>query len=161
MTAYYGIIDGFGFGVFMIEMPNQDTEGNYINQDNMYYNLYFDNYIVQTPDGLTDIPYNYNDGEYFQVSGTSHTFKYVNPINERIGVQTFYKVGDALNSSDLVWYYIQSESDAIAAVQGSKLVTRTEYFDGAGRMVSPDTKGFLIRRITFADGTQQTMKVMK
>ena len=161
VTSYYDIIEGFGFGIFMIDMPNQDTEGNYINQENMYYNLYLDDTPVATPLGLTDIPYTYTYGDFFQVSGTSHTFKYVNPINEKIGVQTFYKVGDQLNRSDLVWYYIHSEPDAIAAVKDGQAVARTEYFDGAGRMVSPDTKGLLIRRITFADGTQQTTKVMK
>ena len=60
-----------------------------------------------------------------------------------------------------MWYYIHSEPDAIAAVKDGQAVARTEYFDGAGRMVSPDTKGLLIRRITYADGTQQTTKVMK
>ena len=162
VTAYYGIIEGFGFGLFMIDMPNKDTEGNYINQDNMYYNLYFDNYIVETPEGLTDIPYNYTYGNYFQVSGTSHTYQYVNPINEKIGVQTFYKAGNVVNGSELIWYYVNGEDpNGIQGADTDLQPVRTEYFDGAGRMVSPDTKGLLIRRITFADGTQQTMKVMK
>lgn len=163
MTSFHDIIEGYGFGMFLIDMPNQDVDGNYINQDNMYYNLYIDDKQIALPNGETNIPYAYVDGDFFmQVSGTAHTFKYYDPVNEKVGFQTFYKVGDEVNQSELVWYYIKNESDAIASVNGNKQVVSTEYFDLTGkRLAAPATKGLFIQKTTYSDGTQRTVKTAK
>jgi hypothetical protein len=143
----------------MIDMPNQDTEGNYINQENMYYNLYLDDTPVANPEGQTDIPYTYTYGDFFQVSGTSHTFKYVNPISEKIGVQTFYKAGNVVNGSELIWYYV--DPNGIQGADTDLQPVRTEYFDNMGRKVAPGTKGLLIKRTTYNDGSQKTVKTVE
>lgn len=163
MTSFHDIIEGYGFGMFLIDMPNQDVDGNYINQDNMYYNLYIDDKQIALPNGETNIPYAYVDGDFFmQVSGTAHTFKYYDPVSEKVGFQTFYKVGDEVNQSELVWYYIKNESDAIASVDGNKQVVSTEYFDLTGkRLAAPATKGLFIQKTTYSDGTQRTVKTAK
>ena len=155
-----GIIEGYGFGLFAIDMPATDTQGNYINQENMYYNVYMDQSILQAPNGMTDIPYNYTDGQYIRVSGTSHTFTYTTPITERIGVQVFYRVGDVVNHSNLVWYDVDTEG--IARVATDADIVSTEYFDLTGRRLNipqPTAKGqCVVRRTTYADGTIKTTK---
>ena len=151
-----GIIEEYGFGLFAINMPATDTNGNYINQDNMYYNVYMDDKILQSPAGDTDIPYNYTDNYYIRVTGMSHTYLYTTPITDRIGVQVFYRVGDVVNSSNLVWYDIATEGIADAHAQQPAL--RTDCYDALGRPVAPDAKGLVIRRTTFADGTVRTDK---
>ena len=118
---------------------------------------------IALPNGETNIPYAYVDGDFFmQVSGTAHTFKYYDPVSEKVGFQTFYKVGDEVNQSELVWYYIKNESDAIASVNGNKQAVSTEYFDLTGkRLAAPATKGLFIQKTTYSDGTQRTVKTAK
>jgi len=149
-----GIIEGYGIGVFAINMPATDVDGNYINQDHMYYNIYLDNTVMKTIDGLTDIPYNYTDGQYIRVSGQSHTFTYTTPINDRIGVQVFYKVGDVVNSSNLVWYNLKADAIDTATVPDGM---STDY-DLSGRRVAPGHKGLTLRRIHRPDGSVVTTK---
>ena len=156
VVSWSGIIEGFGFGLFAINMPAADVDGHYINQDNMYYNVFIDGQQLVTPDGQTDIPYNYTDGQTIRVSGTSHTFQSYTDITDRIGVQVFYRVGDVVNSSNLVWYDIATEG--IADAHAQQPVLRTDCYDALGRPVAPDTKGLVIRRTTFADGTVRTDK---
>lgn len=160
VQSFHDIIDGYGFGMFLIDMPNQDVDGNYINQNNMYYNLYIDDNAITTPEGETNIPYNYVDGNFFmQVAGTGHTFKYTEPVNEKIGVQTFYQVGDVVNQSELVWYYIKNESDGITTT--SKETVSTEYFDLTGKRLAAPAKGLFIQKTTYSDGTQRVVKTAK
>jgi hypothetical protein len=137
-------------------MPNLDVNGNFINQDNVYYNVYLDDKILQSPAGDFDIPYNYTDGQFIQVSGTMHTFMSYNDITDRIGVQVFYKVGDQLNHSALVWYDLKQA--AVASAEAPKTVRRVDCFDAQGRRVAPGTKGLVVRQTTYSDGTKQTVK---
>lgn len=157
VVSWSGIIEGYGFGIFAIDMPACDTEGRYINQANMYYNVFVDNAQVQTPDGQTDIPYGYSDGQLIRVNGSNHTFTCYTPIAERIGVQVFYKVSDVVNSSALVWYDVNA--DGIAA-RTTDTEDRTDYFDALGRPAQPGDKGLLIRRTTHPDGTTTVSKRM-
>lgn len=156
IISWTGIVEGFGFGLFAIDMPNQDTEGNFINQDNMYYNVYLDDKILQSPAGAFDIPYTYSDGQFIQVKGTTHTFMSYNDITDRIGVQVFYKVGDQTNHSELIWYDIKNA--AVAATEARKTVQRVDCFDAQGRRVAPGTKGLVVRQTTYTDGSKQTVK---
>ena len=156
IISWTGLIEGFGFGLFAIDMPNLDVNGNFINQDNMYYNVYLDDKILQSPAGDFDIPYNYTDGQFIQVSGTMHTFMSYNDITDRIGVQVFYKVGDQLNHSALVWYDLKQA--AVASAEAPKTVRRVDCFDAQGRRVAPGTKGLVVRQTTYSDGTKQTVK---
>lgn len=156
VVSWSGIIEGFGFGLFAINMPAADVDGHYINQDNMYYNVFIDGQQLVTPDGQTDIPYNYTDGQTIRVSGISHTFQSYTDITDRIGVQVFYRVGDVVNSSNLVWYDIATEGIDEAATTSPAV--RTDCYDALGRPVAPDAKGLVIRRTTFADGTVRTDK---
>jgi len=154
-----GIIDEYGFGLFAINMPATDTQGNYINQENMYYNVYMDDKILQSPAGETDIPYNYTDGYYIRVSGMSHTYLYTTPITQRIGVQVFYRVGDVVNSSQLVWYDVNS-ADGVSPALAQQPAGRVEYFDVSGRRLdAASARGLVVRRTTLADGTRRVEKV--
>ena len=153
-----GIIEGYGIGIFAIDIPATDVDGHYINQKNMYYNVFVDDRQLLTPDGRADIPYNYTDGQTIRVSGTSHTFTYTEaePVNDRIGVQVFYRVGDVVNQSNLVWYDVKSA--AIDGTENSRAIVSTECYDAMGHRVEPTAKGLIIRRTTYADGTVETMK---
>ena len=154
-----GIIEGYGIGLFAIDIPATDVDGHYINQENMYYNVFIDDRQLLTPDGRSDIPYNYTDGQTIRVSGTSHTFTYTEaePVNDRIGVQVFYRVGDVVNHSNLVWYDVNAAAIDTAV---AKSEAHTEYFDAMGRTSSAKAKGLVVRRTTFADGTTETRKTV-
>ncbi len=157
VISYSGFIAEYGLGVFAIDMPATDVEGNYINQENMYYNVYVDDRQLQTADGKTDIPYNYTDGQTIRVSGTSHTFTCATPINDRIGVQVFYRVGDVVNHSNLIWYNISTEG--LNDVARPALSIQQDY-DLQGRHVNAGAKGLHIRRTTLPDGTVVTRKAL-
>ena len=158
VQAWSGIIEGFGFGMFAIDMPNRDTEGRFINQDNMYYNVFVDGKPLQAPNGDTDIPWTYTDGQNIQISGSVHSFKTDTDIADCISVQVFYRVGDTVNSSNLVSYDVKA--NAINDTDANTIV-RTDCYNLQGHRVSPSTPGLQIRQITRADGSRQTVRYLK
>lgn len=162
-----------GFGYFDVMIPTEDVNGKYINPNKLYYCFYLDDekepYTFQTSDGeytdlpqgdtITYIPYYFNNqwdlGLY---DSNVHQVYYYFADYDRIGVQSVYTGGNAWTESDISWF---KNPDGINGIASESVPTATRYFDLSGRNVPAGTKGVIIKRERFADGTTRVKKVVK
>lgn len=143
------------------DIPVTDTEGNYINPDNMYYNVYVDGKLYSlTPEiygdlteTITDIPYNFSKtGVVFTNGGTEHTLTLYIEGDITFGVQSFYTVGGETHASALV----STEGSSVETLSAS--ATTTEYLTLSGQRVANPAAGIYIRVDHLSDGSVRTSK---
>jgi hypothetical protein len=103
-----GEVGGNNYGSFNV--PTLDTEGNFINPNDLYYRIYFDEdelftfgpdeypYVTQF---MTDVPYNYTEGYDFGVGGA--TVYFYETGFRRVGIQSVFCGGGEVHESDIVY----------------------------------------------------------
>ena len=171
----YGELDGYNYGSFNV--PTVDTEGNFIDPNNLYYRIYFDDDELFTfgPDEypyveefMTDVPYNYTDGYDFGVGGA--TIYFYETGFQRVGIQSVFRGGGEEHVSDIVYMELTDGS----APEGSAEVYagycdvhanktgitagRAQGYDLASYIYDPSLKGMKVKglRITAPQGTAVT-----
>lgn len=144
-------------------IPMTDTDGNYINPQNMYYNVYVNgqlyslthdiyNAITET---ITDIPYEFSmTGVVFTNGGEQHSLTLYIEEEPEFGVQSFYTVNGETRKSALITAGTSGIRDVTAASSAS-----TEWYNLNGVRVINPSKGLFIRVDRLADGTVKTSKV--
>lgn len=163
-------------GEFNFILPMVDTEGNLLDLDNYYYNIYFDNELFTFYadeyeefealgiEEITNIPYNFADDWDFYVKGSQHTLYYFVDGFETIGVQAVYTIDGVTNKSDLVNFNMETgetnivKPAALETIEGAKEVSATVYYDLTGRKVDTPSNGLFIKKTTYSDGTVKTVK---
>jgi len=109
-----GSIDGYNYGQFSI--PTVDVDGNFIDPNDLYYRIYFDDDELFTfgPDEypyveeyMTDVPYNYTEGYDFGQGG-SYIYFYETGF-QRVGIQSVFKGGGEEHVSDIVYYTLKED----------------------------------------------------
>lgn len=127
-TKYEPLHEFWGFGVIGFAIPSMDKDGNYINPDELYYNVFPDDSTVPfvfTPedyydmqvDEMTDVPYGYFEDFDFRVSGVNHTVYFYHDW-KRVGVQVIQKHDGKETRSDIV--YSDNSSGAASVAVGDK-----------------------------------------
>ncbi len=112
-TKYEPMDDMWGFGVIGFAIPSMDTNGVYINSDELYYNVFPDDsttpfvfspedYIDMEVEPMTDVPYGYYEDFDFRVSGVNHTVYFYHEW-KKIGVQVIQKHDGKETRSDIVY----------------------------------------------------------
>ena len=103
-----GAVGGYNYGSFSV--PTVDTEGNFINPNDLYYRIYVDDDELFTfgPDEypyvtefMTDVPYNYTEGYDFGVGG-ARVYFYETGF-QRVGIQSVFRGGGEEHVSDIVY----------------------------------------------------------
>ena len=103
-----GELGGYNYGSFNV--PTVDTEGNFINTNDLYYRIYFDDDELFTfgPDEypyvtefMTDVPYSYTEGYDFGVGGA--TVYFYETGFHRVGIQSVFRGGGEEHVSDIVY----------------------------------------------------------
>ena len=107
-----------GYGSVAFTIPVEDVDGNDLNEEDLYYQLFSridgkEEPIVFTPEicerlteDMTEIPYTFTDNWDFEDKGTYKVvfLNYNFNLNyEAIGVQSIYKGGGETNKSEIVW----------------------------------------------------------
>lgn len=107
-----------GYGYLAFTIPVEDVDGNDLNEEDLYYQLFSridgkEEPIVFTPEicerlteDMTEIPYTFTDNWDFEDKGTYKVvfLNYNFNLNyEAIGVQSIYKGGGETNKSEIVW----------------------------------------------------------
>ena len=166
-TGYSALDPSYG-GYIAFKIPCADTKGNFINPDKLYYNVFVDGetepYEFTTDDyknltaNMTNVPYSFADSWDFYADGDAHKVYYYVDGVDKWGLQSVYTGGGETHKSNVVWF------DAAAA--GVKSVinygkSTVAYYDLTGRRVSKAQGGLFIKKITYADGSQKTVKVLK
>lgn len=116
VEAYSAITSyGMGFGFIGFNGPYFDTEGNYLNPENLYYKLYVDDklYTFQ-PNLYTDleeptdnIPFLFNGNDFYTDKYNHEITLYIQPA-KNIGVQLVYTGGGEVHESDICWNDVNS-----------------------------------------------------
>ena len=168
----YGELGGYNYGSFNV--PTLDTEGNFINPNDLYYRIYFDDDELFTfgPDEypyvtefMTDVPYNYTEGYDFGVGGASVYF-YETGF-QRVGIQSVFRGGGEEHVSDIVYMELtdgsapEGSAEMYAgycddhATQTGISVGRAQGYDLASYIYDPSLKGMKVKglRITAPQGT--------
>lgn len=163
--------DSFGITFFVFLLPYEDTEGNYINPDCMTYSVFFDGdetpYVFEEPaytqfsEPMSEIGF-YFSNSVINVSPSEGYMRHLiylqtNDYNS-IGVRSYYTMDGVRNESPIMWYHRnQTEvNDMMDAVE----VASVEYFDMSGRRLDSPAGGIVIKKTTFADGTEKTSKTV-
>lgn len=124
-TKFEPYHDMWGFAVIGFAIPCMDTEGNYINSDELYYNVFADDsdtpfvftpddYIDMTADSMTDVPYGYYEDFDFKVNGVNHTV-YLYHDWQKVGVQVIQKHDGVETRSKVVYTNDETGIDSVEA----------------------------------------------
>ncbi len=160
--------EDYGYGGFAVNIPSSDADGNFLNPNKMYFNVFFDGDEPETfsPDdyealteSMTNVPYNFSDSWDFYVSGELHTVYFYTDA-ECVGVQSFYTGGGETHCSNVVWY--PEVPASIKNLNNSNANVKSEtYYDLQGRRLNAPAHGINLKVTTYADGTKSTQKVLK
>lgn len=143
--------DSYGFAEFSFDVPLLSTNGDLLDVNNLYYNIYIDEDEVYTFDPsvyehidevMTDIPATFTEYWDFHVQNDTHHIMYLWFTGYgRIGVQSVYKVGDDVRRSSIVY------NDGTIGI-ADNTVTRNDapatYYDLLGRRVANPANGVFI-----------------
>ncbi len=157
---------GYYYGYVWFDASAFDANGYYMDINQMYYNVYFDDKLFTfTPDtymklseDLTNVPYTFSDGFSINYFGARHYFFYYDDTVKKIGVQIVYTGGGETKKSNITTYKIDSGS--VAEQVADKEVASTVYTDLYGRRVENPENGLFIKTETYTDGTSATSKVV-
>lgn len=148
--------------------PTLDVNGTYLNPDNLYWRLYFDDQLFTfetweywgLSEDKTEIPYGFDD---------NWDFMFYNDIGEQmvaiyksdyrnIGIESVYRVGDKEFVSERAYY-----GDTTSAIQqvenAASDILDSTYFDLSGRKVANPTSGIYLKADHLSNGTTRTRKV--
>lgn len=116
--AELGTFDDFGYSYAQVSVAKNDSEGNVLNTDNLYYSIYIGDsptpYVFSASDytndfgeDVTEIPFNYDGYDFYPFSPGSeiHTFfTYFSTDNLRMGVQAiYYDAEGTVHRSNIVY----------------------------------------------------------
>ncbi len=150
-------------------LPNVDEEGNILDIENLYYEVYvngdlqyFD--IVDEDwnvENTSRVPYLYDDWNDFWVDTTDprdHTvyIYYDGDINS-IGIRSIYvnENGEDIYSQMGYW----GDPDSIEEISGNQMPVDVKWYDLQGRPMSGKGQGISIKVATYSDGRVERSKV--
>ena len=160
-----------GWSVLHFTIPTVDVDGNKLNENKLFYNIYLDDEVftfdpetyIGLSSAMTDIPYKFEDNINFDIymSNGRHTVYIYTNDYDKAGVQSIYTAGDQVNRSEIV-YVNNPSSSGINEVTTTAQVINTRYYDLTGRELSKaPLTGLYLQCTTYSDGTTATIKVMK
>ena len=145
-----------------------DVDGNYITPAKLSYQVYVDDELFvfeqdeyEDLDGDYDeLPYGYSDGYWI---GETYLSLFFQPAKS-VGLQSIYRGGGVENRSNIVVYDLETgDTGLVTGISRTetKTVSDEGYYDATGRKVAADAKGFVIKTVTFADGSKKSYKVIR
>lgn len=162
----------WGMGYIIFDLPKVSEDGDLLNTDSLYYNMYVndvvfvfynDEYPIDV-DEMENVPYNYSNGWDIDLDKGSiqhYLYYYIEYGVESIALQSFYEAEDGTRYySDKT--YVLGGTDSVADTSMAKAeAVSVEYYTLSGVRVANPTAGIYIQRTTYADGTTQVQKTLK
>lgn len=159
---YFGTVD------FVFLLPYEDVNGNFIDPENMSFSIFMDSdkpYVFEPEqypafmEPVSEFGF-YDMNKYVVNTGADGKQRHIVYLTtnsyEKIGVQSYYTVNGVRNASAIMWY--DRNGLLVDKVEAEKDVSHVETYDLMGRKVSNDTKGVVVRRVTYTDGTVKSFK---
>ncbi|MDE7343730.1 MAG: hypothetical protein K2N19_06920 [Muribaculaceae bacterium] len=181
-----------GWGSLMVDLVPYDADVNALDTSRFYYRLYRDNGMLPLDpadsalnpkayegidEPMEEIPYTFINGEGLTSMGSSknRTVYYFRPADERMGVQSLYKLenGETIYSdvcfidvNNFETYVVKWEDmpnnpnySSVESISDAPVVS-VKCYDINGRAVSADYKGLIIEEKTLSDGKRIVSKRM-
>lgn len=154
------------------EIPSFGTGGEFIPQENLYYQISFDGNPLEFYD-TTFIPYygqfvDNDTMESIQLSSEnydSHNLQVPYNPKKTISIQSFYFFEGETIPSELMEYEIKNGEivdSGVDSAQAAMEISSVRYFDLNGVAVNPaEMKGVMVRETVFSDGSRKTEKVIR
>lgn len=151
-------------------LPNVDEEGNILQVNNLYYEIYVNGELQYydlidedyNVDNTARIPYLYNDWYDFWVDSDDprdHTvYLYYDGVVKGIGVRSIYvnENGEDVYSKMEYW----GDANGVEGVVGDKVPVSVKWYDLQGRPMNGKGTGVAIRVATYSDGSLSRSKVI-
>lgn len=175
ITATMPFDSSRGYGGIQWDMPSVTVDDIRHMPGYLYYRIYVDDELYEfTPavyhtikEPMTEVPFGFNDEYDFVAEVMSddtgmrvhRLYHYFKADEVKIGIQTVYRNGDTVSESAIAETVLVRNA-GMTDTMALRDVTSVAYFDMTGCEVSASTRGVLIRRTTYADGTVQTEKIL-
>lgn len=156
-------------GWVVFDLPRNNVENSFMDQSNVYYNIYFDDELATFyPDQylgikkeMTDVPVDFNDTQRydFQTYGSQHRVVIYDSGISSVGVRAVYVNGDERLYSDIVY----SDGTVISGIKNASADAKTKsisYYDLSGRMIQNSKHGLFIKKTVMSDGSVKTSKTV-
>lgn len=155
------ISDDWGNRVW-VQIPNTDTDGNLLDEDNLYYELFLDGdpyeLDIEYPgieEHPTWVPYKFQNMDIF-VAGKDHTVYFYAEGAETFGMRSVY----VNEEGNVIYSTITGDGNDVAVDTVKADVEQIEWYDLMGRRISRPEKGIVIRSMRYNDGNVKTQKVV-
>lgn len=162
---YKDYMSTYNFNVVSFILNPHDVDGNFIDPNNMAYQIYVDNpeepFILDSIDyqiqgEMTDVPYYFTDN--YAIVPQTETARMVylfTDVSDSIGFRQIYTVDDVRNESAILWYNVKTQTTSVTGIRSithtEVLPRRQEIYDVSGRRLGAMRKGLNIVRK--ADGS--------
>lgn len=176
ITQYNATIDQWGYNALQFTVYATDKDGNFMVPEKVTWRAWIDDepFIFTTDDyetlseDMEEIPFGWYDSGY-NIYTSFYTIFFEPAKN--VGLQTIYRGGGEERHSNVVLYDLataqilsvpEEEITGIGStVKSDAKVTGVAYYDAAGRQVSASAKGFVVKTVTYSDGTRESFKMVK
>ncbi len=166
--SFYSVTERTSYDLIRFTIPTVDVEGNDLNTNYLSYMIYKDGepytFSPQLYEGfdeeMTVIPYTFADAAYdlyLTPSTGRHTLYFYDKDHKQVGLQSIYTGGGEEHRSNIVYYPVNAGVNDIDA----RTVGSVKYYNAAGQQVDENTRGFVIARTQYTDGTTSTSKVIR
>jgi len=139
-------------------IPNVDVDGEPLIFNKLTYRVYVDESGAVSPytfkaerydcfdKDMVEIPYTFSDNEYFFKKSDERLIFLQDETSTytRIGVQSIYRGGNVENATEIAWFTIERDADAISAIKATP-ATDDAIYTMEGQRVSRATKGVYIQ----------------
>lgn len=145
--------DLYGFGYIMFNLPMVAENGDLLDVNDLYYEVYVDDNepvefdpdsYVNLEEPMTLIPFGFSDGWDFEASGTSHAVYLWFTGFDRIGVQSVYVI-DGKEARSAIVYNDGSKDVGIQALATEAGDAQPAYYDLMGRRVAQPQGGVFVK----------------
>lgn len=175
LEDYY---EHYGYSLLSVDISNADTNGKYMNEEKIFYNIYlsddpttpfefYDDEYVNYHEDPVNIPYSFDDQLDFFVFGKTHWLNFYFKLSsiDSLGVQAIYYGNGVERKSNIVWYSLV-ERNKITRVEDiaetCDAIVGTAYYDLRGRRIDrPQAKGIYIRENIYANGRRKAEKIVR
>ncbi len=160
-----------------LSIPTLDVNGDPMISAKLFYQLFIEkgNEIAplvfskdlydELDEDMSEIPYTFNDDWDIYTGGD---YVYLNQDVEeilswdKIGVQSIYYGGGAINKSDIVWFDVhQYYVDGVETVATDRDAASVSYFDLQGRRATSATRGIVIKQVRHSNGQVTRTKILR
>lgn len=171
ITYYVDLKDYEAWGLrgcmMTFEIPSESTDGEFIPQENIYYQIAFDGQpLVFFEANLFPYYAQFQDPQTataMTVNGDTHQLQTELKPQKSITVQSFYEFGGEYLPSEKISVEIENgqiKGDNVNEVGGDNEIVSFGWYDLSGRRVNADTEGIIIRREILRDGSVRCVKTV-